>query len=114
MKKLAIMRKLLELAVEDYYALWELRLEVKGVYPEKEETEVLQIAEDAVQRLLSQGWIKLFIREGSSNEVPLEIDKIDETLTERNNWYLPKETGRPVIVVGATKKGENAYYEQKL
>ena len=58
-------REVLELAVEDYQGLWEVRSQVEGATG-RHGREVREIVARAVGDLLERGWVRLFRAAGGT------------------------------------------------
>lgn len=101
---------ILDLAVEDSYALWEIVWRLRHLFPARPETEVRCIAHQAVQELIASDLIQLLqLREPDGEELPLPAHEVEETLADERCWQAPPDYA-PQIRILATEAGERTYY----
>jgi len=100
---------ILELAVEDFYGLWELvwRLQTRESGLSRERA--VQAARSALAALHEQDLVELY-RGTKGDPLPIRAADVPALLAEETSWEEPKE-GTGTLLVGATQKGEEAYYK---
>ena len=110
-------RMVLSSANEDYFGLYEIIWELNSTFPQEGLGEKYAAAEAAVRSLLARGWIQLYRRKGGFNRdsptyEPVELDTIEEVLSNPVSWY--PEYANERIECTATEDGERAYYAGAL
>jgi len=114
MKMNTYQQKILELAVEDVYGLWEILWRLQSEFPNSSTADLRQTAESALRGLLRKGWISVGRRSGGAGETaPLRPAETEAALVDRKNWDEPALDARQVVV-GATAEGERIYYGDQL
>jgi hypothetical protein len=102
---------ILELAVEDWYGLWE----ANGRIPDREAGSrdavppTLDELIEALRELLKLGYVELGVRDGPSGPTSeLNDPSTWPDLSRQETWALPPGTGR-VYLFSATDAGHEAY-----
>lgn len=102
----------LELAVEDFYGLWEIIWRFRALSPHSTDPELRTHAENAVRTLLAGGLVALFRRSKvGGEESPVDQNEIEAALSDQSNWDEPKPDSVQMLV-GATSLGERVYYRE--
>jgi hypothetical protein len=114
MKLSSAQQKILGLAVDDFFGLWEVAATLHDLLPEHSEMESKIAARQAVKELVIDGLICLYRGNNfSGEEKPLPQEEINAMLWDNKNWDWDAPKAAEHIRLAATKKGENIYYGQK-
>lgn len=104
--------KILELAVEDFYGLWEVIGVLRSFFPGSDPVEIQQIAERIVKELLLRRLVTVVLRRaGSAQEVVIRDDEIEDVLLSERVWREPTADSHQILVA-ATEEGERLYYSK--
>jgi len=111
LSKSAVMHCVLELMVEDHFALWELMSQVMGTFPQASQSEARKAAETAVRQALKNEWVALFRRPvlAAPEQALTEPGEIESALTN-NDFWKPPLADVEFVTAGATKRGAEAYF----
>jgi hypothetical protein len=114
MNTILYQQKILELAVEDVYGLWEILWGLQSEFPNGAQSELRREAESALRELLRKGWVCVLRRNSTTDEaIQLQPAEASAALADQSNWDEPGIDSAQ-IVVGATAEGERAYYCKEL
>ena len=112
MKLSAEHRAILDLVVEDSYALSEIIWRLRGAHPELPPPELQRLAKKSITELLDVGLVELTqLDEKLGEETALDTQSASRAIENDLNWLEPRDTGPQVRVV-ATESGEAAYYNR--
>jgi hypothetical protein len=104
--------KILELAVDDFFGLWEVIWSLRSVFPGSNQVEIRDIAERALRELLLKGWIFLARRSAiSAPEVLIQDNEVNDVLLNEETWREPTRDSMQILVA-ATEEGERIYYSK--
>jgi hypothetical protein len=99
---------ILDLAVEDWYGLWE----IAGHFPDGEPASARPPSHDelvrALRELMSCVLVKLAVRTGPEGRADINRSSTGPDLDQPEHWRVPEES-EPQYLVGATPAGESAY-----
>jgi hypothetical protein len=100
----------LRVAVDDWWGLWELLPEIRAALP-PENRDDLASAQEVVRLMLSEGLIRLYVREGPIGK-PLIVEPplSDALLQDEASWAVP-DAETTQTLVAATEVGQKAYFE---
>lgn len=103
-------RIVLELLVDDSYALSEIVSRIRDARPELSAPDARQLATEAVLELLGRGLIEaLHLERPNDAEVSLDLNASLIALKDELAW-LPSTYWRPHVRVTASSAGKEAYY----
>lgn len=101
----------LDMAAEDYYALYEIPWGLRDLLVEHSEPELRRVAQETVRELEAEGLVALYHRIGMvGEEIPLPSEEVKPALDVEDNWNVPTASDTAQILILATKLGEQAYY----
>ena len=101
--------KILELVVEDFFGLWEIVWHLRSLLPNSTDSELRNIGESAVSKLISKGWVALYRRSSTGGqEKPVSPNEVFGILSDKESWKEPTSNSIHILI-GATKEGEHAY-----
>lgn len=107
MKLTALHREILDLAVEDYYGLWEIEDVVARGLPEPEIARAREVSRSLMLELADGGLIEFYLgTRFAGEERPLAVDEMPDFLVVDRYWDAAGPTSEPHVRIGATKKGE--------
>ena len=113
MKAIDAQKKILELATEDSYGIWEIIWGLRDLYAASSEAELRSIAEKVIREMLAKGWIRLLLRRGAmGEEIEVRPDELDSALSNSNSWKEPAANSFQLLL-GITQKGEQVYLSGK-
>jgi hypothetical protein len=100
---------ILKLATEDFYPVWQVLWRLRTLLPNKTDEDLRQLAIANVEALLDDGFIALYSRHGSAQELtPLQFSAETRLALYSCNIWNPKNDVQ--ILVSATKEGSDFYY----
>ena len=112
MKATEIQRRILDLATEDFYGLWEIPAVVKEILPDLDEEHARDLSEKTVLELVDRHLIKIYRgTRFAGEERALSLDEIQSALADANNWRGDLSTLKEHVRFGATEIGEREYYD---
>ena len=100
---------ILDLAVEDFYGLWELVWRLQTCDPGLSRERAIQAARSALVALHEQDLVELY-RGTKGDPLPITAADVPSLLAEEESWNEPRE-GTGTLLFGATQKGEEVYYK---
>jgi hypothetical protein len=104
-----VRRAILRVAVDDYWGMWELLPEIRAALPASSAS-LLNDAREIVRQMLSEGLLRLVVRDGPLGDpIAAEPPLTDLLIEDDRTWVAPDE-GRTQVLVCATRAGESAYY----
>jgi hypothetical protein len=103
---------ILDLAVEDWYGLWE----IAGHVPDHEPSSATALPREelvrALRELLAGGLVELAVRSGPDSEPHVTDMSSAPDLDQAKLWQVPTVSG-PQYLVGATPARERVYREAR-
>lgn len=107
-----IFHAILDLAVEDSYALSEVVARIRQRHNELSEREAKQVARSAVGEMVDAGWIAITRLDNPGGiEVQLGTEEAKNALADDLNWVATPHWRSHVRVV-ATSAGEQVYRQE--
>lgn len=100
----------LTVAVDDWWGLWELLPDIRAALSAQDQVSDLAGAQEVVRQMLSEGLIRLYVRDGPVGK-PLIVEPplSDVLLEDESSWAVPT-AGATQTLVAATEAGEEAYF----
>jgi hypothetical protein len=112
MKASEIQRRILSLATEDFYGLWEIPSLVKDVFPQLNEQDVRELAETVLRELMDRHLIRLYRgMRFAGEERALAREESESALADANNWIIDASAEKENVRIAATEMGEREYYK---
>lgn len=104
-------KTVLEASIEDYPALYELAWELNTIHPMLELESSTRRAMWVTGMLLQSELVEAYWCEEPYGDIwPADTGQIGEDMLDRRFW-VPVQSGKIGIRIGATTRGEDAYYE---
>lgn len=104
-----ITKKILWLGIEDYSGLWEILWDLKTQDPLLSEGESYEMARDALQTSIKEGYLKLYRCQepyGELTEIPSE--QAYSLVQDPKNWQEPQANSLS-LRIGTTETGQEIY-----
>jgi hypothetical protein len=102
---------IMDLAVDDYTGLWELRWRAATLFPDNTE-EAERDAREEAERLVAEGLLALYDVAAGGEPAPIPTAAALATIRNPDAWAEPTEAHE--LRVAATPEGEKAYQEGRL
>src|SRR5258705_5467922 len=111
MKATEIQRRILSLATEDFYGLWEVPAVVKDVFPDLDEQHARELSEKILRELIDRHLIRIYRgTRFAGEERPLADTESESALTDASNWRHDVSIAKEHVRISATEIGEREYY----
>jgi len=110
---------ILDQALEDHTALWELVWSLKNIFPGRSELELAGIAKQAALSLFEKGWITVYkVKSWASGQLeptPLSSQDFKQIVADDKFWRVgnPADVDSPYFVAAATDEGQRVYMSLK-
>lgn len=112
MKAMEIQRRILSLATEDFYGLWEIPSVVKQAFPNLNEQDVRELGERVLRELMERHLICIYRgTRFAGEERALAREESESALADAKNWTVDSIAEEENVRIAATEMGEREYYK---
>jgi hypothetical protein len=100
----------LKVAVDDWWGLWELLPDIRAALSAQDQGSDLASAQKVVRQMLSEGLIRLYVRDGPIGKPLIVEPPLSDLLLEGEGSWAAPTAGAAETLVAATEAGEEAYF----
>ena len=112
MNGMEIQRRILSLATEDFYGLWEIPSVVRDVFPQLNERDAMDLAKRVLRELIDRHLIRVYLgTRFVGEERALAREESESALADAKNWTVESSSEGENVRIAATEMGDREYYK---